>query len=138
MGQVPALERPFGEVVKAWREHRGMSVTDLAERSGLSQGHISEIERGKIDLPRKPARERLAQALQIDVQVLYTRRLPSDVEEQHSGETTGREDFIFPSPVRTQHRDEEELLRRISVRIDELRTLVDVLIRERDHNHGRS
>ena len=135
MDQLPALERPFGLVVRAWREHRGMSVTDLAGRSGLSQSHISEIEHGKIDLPRKPARERLAQALQIDVQVLYARQLPSDVEEQQEG---GIEDFIFPSPIPTPHRDDTEVLRRISVHVDELRTLVDVLIRKRDDNHGPS
>jgi transcriptional regulator with XRE-family HTH domain len=72
----PSLETPFGEVLKAWRVHKGMSGTELADRAGLAQSHVSDIERGKIGLPRKPAREKLARALEIDAWTLYTRELP--------------------------------------------------------------
>lgn len=33
--------------VRAWREHLGLSQKELAERSGLGQGYLSQIETGK-------------------------------------------------------------------------------------------
>ncbi len=49
---------PLGDVVKAWREARGLTVTELANRAGepISKGYISEVENNKI---RKPNDEYL-------------------------------------------------------------------------------
>ncbi|CAK0739807.1 XRE family transcriptional regulator [uncultured Gammaproteobacteria bacterium] len=33
--------------VRVWREYREISLTELAERSGISKGYVSEIETGK-------------------------------------------------------------------------------------------
>lgn len=33
--------------VKVWRDHRGLSARALAEKAGLSQAHVSQIESGK-------------------------------------------------------------------------------------------
>lgn len=33
--------------LKLWREHRGLSARDLADRAGLSQAYVSQIETGK-------------------------------------------------------------------------------------------
>lgn len=33
--------------LKLWREHRGISARDLADRAGLSQAYVSQIETGK-------------------------------------------------------------------------------------------
>jgi transcriptional regulator with XRE-family HTH domain len=39
--------------LRAWREHRGFTVADLAKRSGLGAQTINEIEAGSIDLSTK-------------------------------------------------------------------------------------
>ena len=52
--------------VKVWREHRGLTQAQLAERAGVTQGAVAQIEsgkrRGSVDLLRK-----LAAALEVDV-----------------------------------------------------------------------
>ena len=52
--------------VRVWREHRGLTQAQLAERAGVTQGAVAQIEsgkrRGSIDLLRK-----LADALGVDV-----------------------------------------------------------------------
>lgn len=35
--------------VRVWREHRGLSATALAERAGIAQPYLSQIESGKRD-----------------------------------------------------------------------------------------
>lgn len=32
--------------VRAWRQHRGLTLRELAERAGVSRSYLSEIERG--------------------------------------------------------------------------------------------
>ena len=46
-------ELTFGQVLRAWREHRGLTVSALAERIGFQKGYISSIEHGRITLPRR-------------------------------------------------------------------------------------
>lgn len=41
----------IGAKLKALREHRDWSQQKLADRSGVSQTHLSQIERGKIARP---------------------------------------------------------------------------------------
>jgi len=71
------LRRPIGEVVRRWREHRGLSVTQLAERAGLSKGYISEVEHGRIARPRDAQLAKLAAALELSIWDLTTRRYPT-------------------------------------------------------------
>jgi transcriptional regulator with XRE-family HTH domain len=80
------LSIPIGEVVKAWRERRGLTVTQLAERTGrpITKGYISELERGKIRQPGDDHLVLLSRALQIPVLYLVTRRLP----DRESGTST--------------------------------------------------
>ncbi|HLI12354.1 MAG TPA: helix-turn-helix transcriptional regulator [Alphaproteobacteria bacterium] len=53
-------------LVRIWREHRGLTITALSERSGVGISYISEIESGK-----KPgsvdALKRLADALDLRI-----------------------------------------------------------------------
>jgi transcriptional regulator with XRE-family HTH domain len=72
------LSIPIGEVVKAWRERRGLTVTQLAERTGrpITKGYISELERGKIRQPGDDHLVLLSRALQIPILYLVSRRLP--------------------------------------------------------------
>lgn len=54
--------RLFGARVKERRKSLNMTQTELAERTGLEQMHISQIERGKVS-SRHDTMYRLAKAL---------------------------------------------------------------------------
>lgn len=43
VGRLIAGENP----VRVWREHRGLTASALAERAGLAQGYVSQVETGK-------------------------------------------------------------------------------------------
>jgi DNA-binding XRE family transcriptional regulator len=45
---MPAIESKLaiGRVVKAWREERGIALTELAKRANTAQGNLSRIEEG--------------------------------------------------------------------------------------------
>lgn len=60
----PTGQRPFGEHLKAWRQHRRWSQLDLAARAEVSARHLSFVETGRA----APSREmvmRLSQCLQV-------------------------------------------------------------------------
>lgn len=52
--------------LRVWRDHRGMSVRDLATASGLSAPYVSEIETGKKE-GSISAMKRIAEALKVDL-----------------------------------------------------------------------
>ncbi len=75
---VPAdLSIPIGQVVKNWREYRGMSVTDLAKRAKLTKGYLSLLEHNRIYQPRREQLTKLADALEISSWDLIARRMPT-------------------------------------------------------------
>ena len=49
-------------LIKAWREHLGLTQEDVANRSGMAQSAIARIERGESS-PRRATVERLAKAM---------------------------------------------------------------------------
>ncbi|HUO46211.1 MAG TPA: helix-turn-helix transcriptional regulator [Acidimicrobiia bacterium] len=62
----------LGEFIKGHRERANLSLRRLAERAGISNPYLSQIERGV----RKPSAEilkRLSRALSISAETLYTR-----------------------------------------------------------------
>src|SRR5260370_40915690 len=61
MGQLP--EQTFGILMSRYRGAAGLTQEDLAQRSGLSVGAISLLERGLRTAPRSPTVERLVTAL---------------------------------------------------------------------------
>lgn len=61
------------EVLSALRVLVGFSQAELARRSGLSQGHISELERGDKE-PRPATLKKLSQALAVPMSALLTIR----------------------------------------------------------------
>jgi transcriptional regulator with XRE-family HTH domain len=104
----------IGEVVRAWREARGLTVTELAQRSGspITKGYISQLEHNKVRQPSDDHLVRIATALEIPVLFLVTRRLPSKLssEEQATLSHTQHPDnerriktssFSFASPIRS-------------------------------------
>jgi transcriptional regulator with XRE-family HTH domain len=48
-GRVAAMPR-VGDVIRQLRQHRGLSLRDLAEQSGLSQSFLGAVERGRSDI----------------------------------------------------------------------------------------
>jgi len=59
------LKSPGGRL-SALRDAAGLSLKDLAKRSGITQSHISQIERGKRD-PQLTTLRALAAALKVRV-----------------------------------------------------------------------
>lgn len=57
--------------VRELRRLKGWSIPDLQRASGISCGHISEIERGKVSSPTLPTAVRLARALGVSIQELF-------------------------------------------------------------------
>ncbi|WP_119269666.1 helix-turn-helix domain-containing protein [Taklimakanibacter deserti] len=52
--------------VRVWRQHRGLSARDVAEKTGLSAAYISEIETGKKD-GSVSAMKRIAETLGVEI-----------------------------------------------------------------------
>lgn len=65
-GKQPTL----GQLVSRARRAMGMTQTDLAERCGMTQGALSEIERGATRDVRISTAARLAEALNVSVACL--------------------------------------------------------------------
>ncbi len=55
--------------IGAWREYRGMTMTELAKRVGVSQSYISDIENGKKDGSVKVIKA-IAVALDADIELI--------------------------------------------------------------------
>jgi transcriptional regulator with XRE-family HTH domain len=77
------LNIPIGTVVRAWREARGLTVTQLAEKAGrpVTKGYLSELEHNKTLHPGNVHLTRLARALEIPVRYLINRYSPDEVAE---------------------------------------------------------
>jgi transcriptional regulator with XRE-family HTH domain len=49
-GRVTSVSSVAGETLRAWRQEAGLSIREVAERSGLSVSFISLVERGKTEI----------------------------------------------------------------------------------------
>lgn len=140
MATIPAaLEIPIGDVVKAWREHRGLSVTDFAARTGIPKAYISELEHHKIAMPGKKRMAQLATGLSIDYWSLVQRQMPvtdgDDGEQASSPQARPAGGFSFASPITVSGsaqavnvREEERLLQQLSDQVDAMRRTLDALL----------
>jgi len=62
----------IGSFIRSQREHAQVSVRQLAERAGVSNPYLSQVERGL----RKPSADvlsQIAKALRVSAEVLYVR-----------------------------------------------------------------
>ena len=57
--------------ITVWREHRGMTISALAEKAGLSQSYLSQIEVGKRE-GRIGVLSKVARALSVDLDDLVS------------------------------------------------------------------
>lgn len=60
----------MGVLLRQWRERRGYSVRQLAERAGVGFVTVSRIENGHVS-PTVAMLEKLAKALEIDVRDFF-------------------------------------------------------------------
>lgn len=56
-------------MIKAWREHLGMTQTEIAEKAGMPQPSLARLERGD-GTPRRATLQKLAAAMGIGVEQL--------------------------------------------------------------------
>ncbi len=64
-------QRSISEMVRAWREARGISQRALAERAGIGYVIIARLELGQTD-PRLSTLTKLAEAMGVSVPELFT------------------------------------------------------------------
>ena len=67
----------FGLKLKQLRTKRKMSPQELAEKSGISNSYLNEIEKGK-KYPKTDKIDALANALQVKYDELVSLKLPKD------------------------------------------------------------
>ncbi|MFR9772428.1 helix-turn-helix domain-containing protein [Nocardia sp. SC052] len=85
---------PLGELLKMLREERGLTHYALQERSGIDRSNLRRIESGILAHVKPATLDKLADALDVDVEDFY---------EAH-WETTGQPLPSIPTYFRTKHR----------------------------------
>ncbi len=69
------------QILKEEREKRGLSMTSLGERAGLSQQMVSYVERG-MRIPGLDTLIRVTDALEIDLPEIIKRAMQADSENK--------------------------------------------------------
>lgn len=87
-------QEKFGARLKRLREDRGLSIARLAQRSGITQGYLSQIEAGKRPTPGIGTLIALASAFRITLDELTGFDLEAIPEEPESAGTAGRLDKL--------------------------------------------
>lgn len=70
-----------GEVIRTFRQKRGLSQGDLEKRSGLMRCYISRVENGHT-IPSLETLSRIAKALETDLSDMFRDGNITDPEEQ--------------------------------------------------------
>lgn len=116
----------LGATIRAWRRHRGMTVTELAQQAGFGsngRGYISKIEHERIKRLGEEQLGAIARALGMTRQDLQEQRLPEPQTRQHPDKAV-LDEAIFgcKALLRVYDQDEEKRLdrARISVKLAEL------------------
>ncbi|HDR16064.1 MAG TPA: XRE family transcriptional regulator [Desulfobacteraceae bacterium] len=65
------MDYQVGLAIKALRKERSLTIQSLANRSGLSKGYLSRVERG-LKIPPVSTCSRIAQALGVQLSDLFT------------------------------------------------------------------
>ncbi|WP_169592809.1 helix-turn-helix domain-containing protein [Antrihabitans stalactiti] len=84
---------PLSELLKRLRDERGLSLYALAQVSGIDRGNLRRIETGAISNLTPATMQKLADALEVDVEDFYAAHF----------ETTGQPLPSLPVYFRTKH-----------------------------------
>lgn len=60
-----------GDKIKEIRSLKGMSLSKLATKAGISKGYLSDIEKGVKDNPSTELLEKIANALEVSISDLF-------------------------------------------------------------------
>lgn len=77
----------FATSLRKWRNRRGLSQEELAERADLHRTYISDVERGARNLSLESI-SKLANALEISLPILFAQPEPSDGESHPTASST--------------------------------------------------
>ena len=80
---VTAVRSVFASSVKRWRNHRGLTQEELAERADLHRTYISDVERGARNLSLESI-DKLARALDISLPILFS---PAETPVAHGNQS---------------------------------------------------
>lgn len=64
--------KKFGEEVKKFRKSKNMKMSDLADKIGVTQPYISQVENGKRGIPKYEMIKKIADALEIKSYLLIS------------------------------------------------------------------
>jgi transcriptional regulator with XRE-family HTH domain len=65
------MRRADGDALRYWRKRRGLTLKRLYQESGVSYATISRIETGVVSEPHDDTMQKLADALELDVDELW-------------------------------------------------------------------
>lgn len=65
-----AVSNNFGSTLRYWREKRGYSLQQLYEKTGVSTGYLSRLEKGERKAPSVPIASKISKALGIPLSLL--------------------------------------------------------------------
>jgi transcriptional regulator with XRE-family HTH domain len=88
-----------GQLIQRQRLAKGLTQTELARRTGLSQNYVSKLESGRIDLPQRGTLDVLSGALGVSLIELYraagvTDRAPAESTEDQPRPLPAIEDVM--------------------------------------------
>lgn len=78
---------PLRSILRAARGRLGLSQDEVAERAGITKGHLSRLETGETPRPRPPTLARLADALSLDLESLEVATTAPPNSSQDSGQS---------------------------------------------------
>jgi transcriptional regulator with XRE-family HTH domain len=64
------IQQLFGEVVREFRERRGLSQEDFADKAAIHRTYVSSIERGKVQISIAIA-QKVADALEVPLSRIW-------------------------------------------------------------------
>jgi transcriptional regulator with XRE-family HTH domain len=87
----------IGEFVRNARKRLGLTQEDLSDRTGLSIGYLGNLERGVVDLPRRPTLEKLSAALDVSINDFVVASGVSDPPTERDVESEMRRIAALPT-----------------------------------------
>jgi transcriptional regulator with XRE-family HTH domain len=122
----------IGDCVRTWREYRSLRPSDLAEKAQVTRSYISSLEHNAIKNPNERHLARIADALDIDIMVLFTRQLPPVDQHSHSSR---RQSFSIGDPEVGLHRSSitlgteiERKIKKANLSTQEMQVIADSLL----------
>lgn len=87
----------FGPNIRRIRELKGLNLVQLAKKTDISQPYLSELERGLVNNPTLDVLQRIADALEVQLQDLLSE--PNVLDEQLLSIPLGKGDLARAAPI---------------------------------------